>query len=77
MTKAERYEKAMYRFFRHIQDQIEDVPGWMDVDFYNPQIDAYEFNRFINTLAMSNNATCWHRLHEKYSDYDEQDHENT
>jgi len=67
MTKAERFERAMYRFFRHIQDQIEEVPGWMGHDFYNPQIDAYEFNRFVSTLGKPSNAARWHELHEKYS----------
>ncbi len=72
MTKADKYEKAMYRFFRHIQDQIEEVPGFMQHDHYNPRIDAYEFNRFTDVLGKANNAARWHELHEKYSALQEQ-----
>ena len=66
MTKVERYERAMYRFFRHIQDQIEEVPGWMQAEAYTPEIDAYEFEVFVNALAKPSNVTRWNELHEKY-----------
>ncbi len=72
MTKIERYERAIYRFYRHIQDQIEDVPGWMQSDFYHPEIDAYEFNKFVSTLGKQSNALRWHELHEKYADHNDQ-----
>lgn len=66
MTNEQRFEKAMYRFFRHIQDQIENMDGWMQYDHYPVSIDAYEFNRFTATLAKPSNAKRWHKLHEKY-----------
>lgn len=67
MTKADRYEKAMYRFFRHIQDQVEQMDGWMQFDIYPVEIDVYEFNKFVNTLGKPSNAERWHELHTKYA----------
>jgi len=75
MTKQDRYEKAMYRFFRHIQDQVERMPHWMDYDSYPVDIDVFEFNRFVNTLGKPSNAERWHGLHEKHGGLTRQEHD--
>ena len=61
------FEDAVYRFFRHIQDQVEQEPGWMQFDYYHPEIDVYEFNLFVNSLGRPSNAARWHDLHERNS----------
>ena len=56
------FDDAVYRFFRHIQDQIEQEDGWTQAESYNPEIDAYEFELFTNSLGEPSNAARWHDL---------------
>lgn len=72
MTNRRELEDAMYRFFRHIQDQVEQVDGWMQSDYYHPEIDVYEFNLFVNALGKPSNAARWHELHERNAAQPEQ-----
>ena len=59
-------EDAMYRFMRHIQDQIEKHAGWMQFDFYVPQVDAYEYNQFVEALGDKGDHARWSELLERY-----------
>lgn len=60
-------ENAMYAFFRHIQDQIELLNGWMQFDYHYPKIDAYEYNQFVEALGDKGDHARWSDLLERYS----------
>lgn len=62
------FDDAVYRFFRHIQDQIECEDGWMQAEYYNPEICAYEFELFSNSLGKPSNAARWNELLERFTD---------
>ena len=49
-------EDAAYAFMRHIQDQIEHEAGWIQFDYYNPEIDAYAYNKFCEALGSKDHA---------------------
>ena len=67
LARNEKLEDAMYRFFRHIQDQMEKQAGWIQFDFYNPEIDVYEFSQFATALGDKSDAALWHDLLERYA----------
>jgi hypothetical protein len=64
--KRSDFDLAMYRFFRHIQDQIEEQPYWMQYEFYHPEIDAHEFDLFTNAIGNKSDAARWHDLGERF-----------
>lgn len=49
-------EDAAYAFMRHIQDQIEQEEGWMQFDYYRPEIDTYAYNQFCEALGSKDHA---------------------
>ena len=66
-AENKRLEDAMYRFMRHIQDQIEQEAGWMQFDYYHPEIDAYEYNQFVRALGDPKDHARWSDLLERVS----------
>jgi len=60
-------EDAAYAFMRHIQDQIEQEAGWMQFDYYHPEIDAYEYNQFVRALGDPKDHARWSDLLERVS----------
>ena len=65
-------EDAMYRFFRHIQDQVEEVGGWTQLDCYTPEIDGYELSRFADALGDKSDHARWSDLLERFTASTEQ-----
>lgn len=58
-------EDATYRFMRHIQDQIEQEAGWIQFDYYRPEIDAYEYKLFVEVIGDPANHARWSDLLER------------
>lgn len=62
-------ERAMYRFFRHIQDQIDEFPIHEDIDEVPVNVCLSEFSLFRDALGDKGDSTRWHDLGEKYTSY--------
>ena len=58
-------QDAAYALLRHIQDQLEQEPGWMQYEFYSPEIDLYVFNQLGKALH-SDDPAIQHQLMNRY-----------
>ncbi|KKL21517.1 hypothetical protein LCGC14_2444630, partial [marine sediment metagenome] len=59
------FEDATYRFMRHIQDQIEQEVGWIQFDYYRPEMDAHEYKRFVEAIGDPKDQARWNDLLER------------
>ena len=66
LSEGARVEDAAFRFLMHIQKQIEQQAGWMQFDYYHPEIDVYEYTRFSEALGSKDHAKSSELL-ERYS----------
>ena len=51
LTETRELEDAAFAFLMHIQQQLEQEPGWMQYEFYTPEIDMYLYNRLSEALG--------------------------
>ena len=59
---ATKLEIAAYRLTHSIQQQIEEIPGWHQLDSYNVEIDGYHLNQLTKILGHADPAKM-HELH--------------
>ena len=51
ITETRELEDAAFAFLQHIQRQLEQEPGWMQYEFYTPEIDMHLYNRLSEALG--------------------------
>ncbi len=54
--EGELLEDAAFALLMHIQKQLEQEPGWMQYEFYTPEIDMYLYNRLSEALGSKDHA---------------------
>ncbi|KKK86617.1 hypothetical protein LCGC14_2761430, partial [marine sediment metagenome] len=72
LAESKLLEDAAYAFMRHIQDQIEQEAGWMQFDYYRPEIDVYEYKLFVEAIGDPSDQARWNDLLERSHKLNEQ-----